>query len=250
MKHNANYIYGKHAVMLAINNKANVISELYIAKGIDLTKAQKSALEKYGVILRGLNPAALPKEIAEESVHQGMVAVVKPERLMDTFEHYMAETTPTADTCVVLLGEVQDPQNVGAIIRSAAAFGASAVMIPEHNQAPVNGTVVKVSAGMAFAIPLVKIGNVNEAMRQLKEAGYWTYGMAGESKHSITTEQFDAPTVFVVGNEGAGIRTKTRDECDIMLSIPMNPQCESLNVATSASLALHQWAGQHPRALK
>jgi len=250
MKHNANYIYGKHAVMLAINNKANVIGELYIAKGIDLTKAQKVALEKYGVILRGLNPAALPKEIAEESVHQGMVAVIKPERLINTFEHFMENTKPTNDTCVVMLGEVQDPQNVGAIIRSAAAFGASAVLLPEHNQAPVNGTVVKVSAGMAFAIPLVRVGNVNEAMRQLKAAGYWTYGMAGGSKHSITTEKFDAPTVLVVGNEGQGIRVKTREECDIMLSIPMNPQCESLNVATSAALAVHAWSQQHPRALK
>lgn len=101
----------------------------------------------------------------------------------------------TKDTALVILGELQDPHNVGAIIRSAAAFGVSAILMPEHNQAPVTGTVVKVSAGMAFRIPLVTVPNVNSAIRDLKERGFWVYGLDGEAKQTLPKEQFDAPAL-------------------------------------------------------
>ena len=90
-----------------------------------------------------------------------------------------------------LLGEIQDPQNVGAVIRSAAAFGVSGILIPDHNQAQVTGAVVKVSAGMAFRVPLVSIGNVNTVVRDLKERGFAVYGLAGEAKQIITKEAFE-----------------------------------------------------------
>ena len=148
------------------------------------------------------------------------------------------------------MGELQDPHNVGAIIRSAAAFGVSGVLMPEHNQAPITGAVVKVSAGMAFRIPLVRIGNINTVIRDLKERGFWVYGLDGEAKTSIVDESFDAPTVFILGNESKGIREKTAELCDVMLSIPMHPQCESMNVASSTSVALYAWSAKHPNALK
>ena len=171
-------------------------------------------------------------------------------RLIRPYKEFMAKLEVTPDSMLVILDEIQDPHNVGAIIRSAAALGAAAVLFPEHNQAPITETVVKVSAGMAFRIPLIHIGNVNNAVRDLKERGFWIYGLDGESTTSITEESFDTPTVFIMGNEANGIRTKTRDLCDIMLRIPMNPRCESMNVASSASIAMYEWSTKHPDSLK
>ena len=141
-----------------------------------------------------------------------------------------------------MLDELQDPHNVGAIIRSAAAFGATGVLLPEHNQAPVTGTVIKTSAGMVFRIPLVKIGNVNQTLRLLKEKGYWVYGLAMDGSSNLQKTTFDTPVVFVIGNEGEGIRQKTLELCDIKITIPMNPRCESLNAAVAASVVLYEWS--------
>ena len=97
---------------------------------------------------------------------------------------------------------------------------------------------------------MVSVSNVNSAVRDLKERGFWVYGLEGESKQSITKENFDAPSLFILGNEEKGIRTKTRDLCDILVSIPVNPRCESLNVGASAAVALYAWSAKHPRALR
>ena len=151
---------------------------------------------------------------------------------------------------LVILGEVQDPHNVGAIIRSAAAFGASGVLIPERRQAPITPVVLSASAGAAWDIPLVSVGNVNQAIRTLKERGFWTYGLAGDGANPLGKERFDAPAAFVLGNEGEGLREKTREHCDIVLSIPQSTRVESLNVSNAAAVALYAWSAQHPEALR
>ena len=182
-------------------------------------------------------------------MHQGVEGVVSLEKLLVDYKKFITDLEVTEDTSLLILNEIQDPNNVGAIIRSAAAFGVSGILIPQHNQAPISGAVVKVSAGMAFRIPIVSIGNINSTIRDLKEKSFWIYGMEGESENSIADESFDRPTVFILGNEAKGIREKTKDLCDILLSIPMNRQCESLNVAASTAVALYEWSKKHPKAL-
>jgi len=108
---------------------------------------------------------------------------------------------------------------------------------------------VKVSAGMAFRIPLVTVSNINNTIRDLKKKGFWIYGLEGESKNSMHDEKFDAPTAIILGNEAEGIREKTKELCDVLLSIPMNPSCESLNAAASAAVALYAWSAKHPNVL-
>jgi 23S rRNA (guanosine2251-2'-O)-methyltransferase len=98
---------------------------------------------------------------------------------------------------------------------------------------------------MAFRIPLVMVGNINNTLRDLKEKGFWVYGLDETATQLITEEKFDAPTAFVLGNEGTGIREKTRELCDILLSIPMSPKCESLNAATSGAIAFYAWSAKH-----
>lgn len=242
------YIYGKHAVEEAVLNYPQAMDLILTAHPISnelvaIAKEAKIRLEK-------LTKDSIPRGVDNKLVHQGYIGRISIDNLVRPYNDFIENLKVTPDTALVVLGEVQDPQNVGAIIRSAAAFGIAGVLIPEHNQAQITGTVVKVSAGMAFRVPLVKIGNVNTTLKDLKEKGFWIYGLEGTAKQSLNSEKFEAASVIVLGNEGEGIREKTLESCDIPLSIPMSKNCESLNVAASAAVALHAWSVRHPKALK
>lgn len=248
------YIYGKHALMEALRNAPQVIRKVFLAP--DLRDVElRALLEKNKIPTATLAPGKGKEFVGKDAAHQGVIAVMNPSSLLITLDEFLA-TLPafipasgTAKTAVAVLAEVQDPHNVGAIIRSAAAFGLSGVLIPEHNQAGVTGAVVKASAGMAFRIPLISIGNVNNALKILKEKGFWIYGLAMDGKTNLGTEAFDAPCAFVVGNEGAGVREKTLAACDVTLSIPMHARTESLNAAVSAAVVFYEWSKKHLEAL-
>ncbi len=242
------YIYGKHALMEALENTPQVIRKVFLAPEVrdaDL----RTLIERHAIPAAELG-ASQGRELAgRDAVHQGVIAVMDPAVLLISLDSLLARLDLTKNPALVILGEVQDPHNVGAIIRSAAAFGVSGVLIPEHNQAGVTGAVVKTSAGMAFRIPLVAIGNVNATIALLKERGFWIYGLAMTGSTNLGTETFDTPTAFVIGNEGAGIREKTLEHCDTTLSIPMHPRTESLNAAVSAAVVFYEWSKKHPEAL-
>lgn len=245
MTESKTYIYGKHALLEALTYAPEVIEEIFLAKHFDDAEIM-ALIKKHSIVLN----RKAPQEILESSAHQGIVGAVSLPHLMRNYREFSESLVVGPDTSLVLLDELQDPQNVGAVIRSAAAFGISGILIPEHNQAQVTGSVVKVSAGMAFKIPLVAIGNVNTTIRDMKERGFAVYGLSGEAKYTITKESFEMPTLFILGSEGEGIREKTLELCDKTLSIPMNPRAESLNVAASAAVAFFAWSTKHPEALR
>lgn len=243
------YIYGKHALVEALSNRPEVVKKVFLSSQAATDPDLVKLVKKTGIAVSALGGGKDEREITDNAAHQGVIALIEVEKLVVSYDTFKEKIKATSDTAFVVLGEVQDPHNVGAIIRSAAAFGISGVLIPEHNQAPITGAVVKVSAGMAFRVPLISIGNVNTTLRDLKDRGFWIYGLAGEGKQSLTEEKFDAPTVFVVGNEADGLREKTRVACDVLLSIPINPKCESLNAAVSTAVALYAWSVKHPQVL-
>jgi len=242
------YMYGKHALMEALRHAPKVIRKVFLSP--DLRDAELSVLlTKHAIPTNELAAGKGKELVGRDAVHQGVIAVMDPSALLMSFDEFLNTLDAKKNVAVAVLAEVQDPHNVGAVIRSAAAFGLSAVLIPEHNQAPITGTVVKSSAGMAFRVPLVSIGNVNHAIQVLKEKGFWIYGLAMQGKTTLGSEIFDAPTAFVIGNEGAGIREKTLTSCDVSLSIPMHARTESLNAAASAAIVFYEWSRKHPEAL-
>ena len=247
MKQEKVYIYGRHALKEALLYSPQVIDRVFLSEKQD-DKKLRNTIKNAGILLSPLGSDK--KGISDSAVHQGVIARISLNKLVMPYENFIKNFKINSDTSVLILGEIQDPHNVGAIIRSAVAFGVSAVLIPQHNQAHITGAVVKVSAGMVFKIPLVEIGNINNVIRNLKNKGFWIYGLDEKADQNITDESFDQPTVFILGNEAKGIRQKTLELCDTLISIPINPKCESLNVAASTAVAIFAWSQQHPQSLK
>jgi len=248
MKADTEYIFGKHAVREVLQERPDVVTELFIAADFSDESILVLA-EKQKIPLAMLNLKNPPRGISAKAAHQGVVAGILPSKLTVPYKVFKETLVPDSDTALLVLGEVQDPHNVGAVIRSAAAFGIAGVLIPPHNQAPVTGTVVKVSAGMAFRVPLVTISNVNTTLRDLQSNGFWVYGLEGEGTTSVVSETYSRPTAFVLGNESLGLRVKTKAVCDELLSIPTHVRCESLNAAAATAVVLASWSAQHPQAL-
>lgn len=248
MKVEYEYIFGKHAVSEALRFRPDVVKKVFLDLNFSDAKII-SLIEGIKLEVLPLNLKNPPRGISANAAHQGIVAAILPEKLMVPYKDFIQKITVSPDAALLILGEVQDPHNVGAVIRSAAAFGLAGVLIPPHNQAPVTGTVIKVSAGMAFRIPLVAISNVNAIARDLKTRGFWLYGLEGKGTVSTTTEKFTRPSAFILGNEGVGLRQKTKEVCDDLISIPIHPRCESLNAAAATAIVLATWSAEHQRAV-
>ncbi len=243
------YIFGKHAAREVLEERPDVVAEAHVAAGFSDEKILRQIAKQKDIRFKVLNEKNPPRGVSAKAAHQGIVIGIYPSKLTVPYKQFKLTLSKSPHTALLVLGEVQDPHNVGAVIRSAAAFGLAGVLIPPHNQAPVNGTVVKVSAGMAFRIPLVTIPNVNTVLRDLKDSGFWVYGLEGSGTTKTTTETYPKPTVFVLGNEGSGLREKTMELCDDLLSIPIHPRCESLNAAAATAIVLASWAAKHGEAL-
>lgn len=240
------YIYGKHALMEAVRNKPDVVRKVFISQGS--SDGEMTALLRKNNI--PIEPLKVGREaermVGEDKSHQGVIAIVNPEKLTIDFDDFFKAIKFEPATMLVLLDELTDPHNVGAIIRSAAAFGASGVLMPPHHQAPVTGAVVKASAGMAFRVPLVTIGNANQTLDRLQREGFKAYALSMTGEKRAAEIKFDAPAIFVVGNEGRGVHQKTMERCDVRLRIPMDPRCESLNASVSAAIVLYEWYARNP----
>lgn len=243
------YIFGKHAVREVLQERPDVVVELHAAAEFSDERILGAA-EFNKVPIKQLNLKNPPRGISSNAAHQGIVAGILPTQLTVPYKEFIKGLKVNEHTGLLVLGEVQDPHNVGAVIRSAAAFGIKGVLIPPHNQAPITGTVVKVSVGMAFRVPLVTIPNVNTTLRDLKDRGFWIYGLEGDGTTSTTTETYPKPSAFVLGNEGSGLRPHTKEVCDDLISIPIHDQCESLNAAAATAIVLASWSAQHQAALK
>jgi predicted rRNA methylase len=249
MKQNRIYIYGKHAVTEALRYAPQALTKVYLDPK-DADAAFKKILQSANMPTAKLSEGLARADLQSGTAHQGVVGQLSVPQLMRPYEKWIDSLVITPDTSLVLLAGVQDPHNVGAIIRSAAGFGIAAVLMPEAGQAPVTGTVAKVSAGMAFRIPLVHVADMLHVISDLKKRGFMICGLAGESTHSLQTEAFEKPTVFILGNEGAGLPPHLRAQCDRILSIPMHSRTESLNVAAAGAIAFFAWSSRHGLALK
>jgi 23S rRNA (guanosine2251-2'-O)-methyltransferase len=229
--HNSLVIFGRHSVgrLLAtypLMTTSVMVREDLLAEYRDLARNMG-----YKGPVHVARDAELDKK-ARGGIHQGVVAE------MPGFPYAPIESISKDSKMVLILDQIQDPQNMGALIRSALAFDCSAVIVGEHEQSEVTGVVARSSAGALFDIPIVKVTNISNAITELKEKGFWVVGMAGDSSKSLDSFDFDARTAIVMGSEGDGIRPGVAKACDALLSIPMSNKVESLNVSVAAGIVL------------
>jgi 23S rRNA (guanosine2251-2'-O)-methyltransferase len=238
MTQNKIYIYGRHAITEALTNAPQAVRHVYFSKEMKDGGLRRLASQS-GIPVDVLDPRKATSWVERNAPHQGAVALISLSNILVSYEEWRESPSASAKSVVILNG-IQDPHNVGAVIRSAAAFGVGAVFMPNTKQSPVTGAVIKASSGMAFTVPLVSVANLQQTISDLKKSGFRVYGLTGEGKHSLDTEEFDKPAVFIMGNESEGLQ-KTAQLCDKLLSIPIEPKAESLNVAAAAAVTFYQW---------
>ncbi|MEZ0208881.1 MAG: 23S rRNA (guanosine(2251)-2'-O)-methyltransferase RlmB [Candidatus Paceibacterota bacterium] len=240
------YLYGRGPLEEAITlGKSGLIEKIFLTPQAEADGKIIGLLQKHGLKHERVTVQEIESMTGRDATHQGVCALLDDRKIYTPLDTVLLEAKNSSKRPLfVLLDELQDPHNVGAIIRSALAFGATAVLMPEYDQVQVTSTVIKTSAGTVFSMPIVRIGNVNTTLRNLKEKGFWIYGLAGDGETKLATTAFDADTVIVIGSEGEGIRPKTLEVCDFKLAIDINPACESLNASNAAAVAFYEWYKQ------
>ncbi len=235
------YIFGRHPVEELLLHEPKKIQKIYVKDKIDpkFFEFIKTNASKYKIPLAEVDERKMERMVGHV-IHQGVVALAAPVAFLE-LKDWIASCDMEKNPSCILLDELEDPHNVGAIIRTAAGLGASGVILGKHNQAQLTGAVYKTSAGTLGKIPLVRVSNVNDTLLKLKDAGFWIAGLAAGGKQKLWEADFNSPTCFVIGGEGKGVRQKTLEHCDFVFSIPMAQDVESLNASVSAALALYEW---------
>lgn len=238
------FIYGRNPVEELLRNRADQVEKIYINKKLNkqsfssiLSLASDNRIPVVDV------PGSKLYELVGRVNDQGIVAAISQIQY-EEFEEWLERFEPDENTGILLLDEIEDPHNFGAILRTAAASGMDAVIVPKHRQAPVSAAVYKTSAGTAGRIPIVRAVNLNQAILKLKDNKFWIAGLDMDGDSLLWEQTFDVPMAFVIGNEGCGMRQKTSEHCDFLLSIPMFNGVESLNASVSAALVCYEWRRQ------
>lgn len=173
-----------------------------------------------------------------EGNHQGVMIEV------NSFKYGSLDDVKDSER-LILLDKIEDPHNLGAIIRSAESFGFDGVIIPERRSAKVTPTVYKTSAGAINNIKIVMVKNLNRAMEELKDQGFWIYGLAGEAESSIDQTDLKGKVALVVGNEGDGLSRMVREHCDMLVKIPMQGLVNSLNASVASAISMYELVRQN-----
>lgn len=223
-------------------------AELWVADGAErgrLGEILRLAREA-GVRLREAPRQKLDR-LAGTDRHQGVVAVVADYRYRELDELLDAARGKGEPPLLVLLDGIEDPQNLGAIIRSAHALGSHGVVIPKDRAVGITATAAKASAGAVEHCPVARVTNLVQAMDSLKESGVWIAGLAADGDADLASLDLTGPTAIVVGSEGQGIRRLVRERCDHAVRIPMSGEIGSLNASSSAAICLYEAARQRRR---
>ena len=241
MSKQAQWIVGLNAVASALEHDAEHVREVLLeagGKNPRIVEIEQEARRK-DIDVRRVAQNALDG-VAGGVRHQGAAARYAAARTWD--EHELPALIEAAEgkALVLVLDGVQDPHNLGACLRSAAAAGATAVVFPKDKAVQVNATVRKTSAGAADSVPVVRATNLARTLREIQQLGVWIYGLAGEVDPTLYSLDLTGNVALVLGGEAEGLRRLTREHCDALVQIPMPGQIESLNVSVAAGVCLFE----------
>jgi len=235
------WLFGLHAVTAALLNENRQIERLVV------TSAGHERLPE--AALEAIRPEFLGREdldalLPPGAVHQGAAVLCAPLPAPALEDILQNSADPSV---IVVLDQVTDPQNVGAIMRSAAAFGASALVMQDRHAPPITGALAKAASGAVETLPLVRVTNLARALDDLKAAQFWCIGLDGESDTTLSGLKADGRVALVMGAEDTGLRRLTAENCDALARLPTTDGFGTLNVSAAAAAALYEWArGQNP----
>ena len=243
---NNDIVYGKNAVEgLLQSDRIKRINKILIFSG-----AKKDS--KISEIIKIANENRIPLQFVPKEklsaitsqVHQGVIAMISPIEYAELEDVIEKIKNKQENSLMIMLDGVQDPHNLGAIIRTAKCAGADAVIIPKRNTSLVTSTVEKTSAGAVSLIPIIQVSNLNNAIKTLKDNGFWVYGAEADGDVNYTKAKYNSNTLFVLGGENQGVSKLTKENCDVMIKINMKGDFNSLNVSNAASILMFEFLRQ------
>ena len=228
-------IYGRHAVKAAVeNSNRKIIKVMCLRENMSELKGKIAENKVFAT-----DKKELERLLPQDAVHQGFVAIA--EMLNNISIEEICEKAQEKQDCYLLvLDQVTDPQNIGAIIRSCAAFGSMALLVQDKNSPQESGAMLKAAAGTFENMPICRVTNLSRALDQLKKAGFWVVGMDGYAKTDIDKLDKKGKLAVVMGSEGKGMRRLIEESCDLTVRLPIAENVESLNVSTAAAVVLYE----------
>ena len=224
--------WGRHAVIAALANPERTVHKLWG------TREAIARLELPPVIpVVYADVADLGRMVPADAPHQGLVIEVQP--LEEVWLGDLLEQGQDSQRPLLVLDQVTDPHNVGAILRSAAAFDALGIITQDRHAPPESGALARSASGALELVPWVRVVNLSRALEEIAEGGYWRIGMAGEARASLSEALGGAKAALVMGAEGEGLRPNVASHCDVLARLPISPKVESLNVSNAAAIALY-----------
>lgn len=229
-------VIGMNPVIELLQNKEINIEKIEIFKG---TREERLGKLKSLASARNIKIFSVGKK---EENSQGIVAYLSEYDYYVEFGEFLEKIAKDEKSIVLILDGVQDPRNFGAIIRSAEIFGVKGIIIPERNSVKINETVIKTSTGAIEHMDIVKVTNISDTIQKLKKLDFWIYGAEGSGSKYYYEEKYPNKTALVLGSEGEGIRKKVKENCDILIKIPMYGKINSLNVSVAGGILLSEIA--------
>lgn len=231
------WLYGRHPVEAALQNPRRQAIQLLLTPGTTINTSTNFPT-------RVVSKAELESLLPAGAVHQGMALSCYPLQSEET-DSFLKKIATKDKSVLLLLDQVTDPHNVGAMLRSAVAFHADAVFMPADGAPDETGVLAKSASGALDMIPLIKVTNLTRLMEKLKEQGFWCIGMDGNAPKATYDDTLPKKCAFVMGSEGDGLRRLTRETCDYMTKLPIDSKIDSLNVSNAAAIVLYEWNRQH-----
>ncbi len=227
------WLYGLHPCKAALENPKRRVLRICVSEqtAAEIKQSTKAHHPKPQIVA----PREFEKLLERGAVHQGIALEVEGLKALD-----IEQVSGYGSRPLVVLDQVTDPHNVGAILRSCAAFQACAIVTQDRHSPNITGTLAKAASGALEIVPIVTVTNISKTLEQLKGAGYWTVGMDGSTNTTFRQAKLGAKTALVMGAEGKGLRRLVAEHCDMLVKLPMSESMESLNVSNAAAIALYE----------
>jgi 23S rRNA (guanosine2251-2'-O)-methyltransferase len=240
-KNKQEMVYGVHPLQQALSLGKRKCYKLILEKGNAPTRLASllELAETHHIRIETLPPEVFRKKYGKLN-HQGIVGYFSPLQTLELDELIEQAYQSCAHPALVLADEIQDPQNLGALIRSAWVLGLQGLVLPWHRSAPLNETVAKCSAGAIESLPIANVSNLKQAAETLKEKGFWIVGVDMEGDRACYEFDFNTPVALIIGGEEKGVRPILKKACDFTVSIPMAGKLDSLNLSTAAAIVFYE----------